>query len=174
MANGKTINSLNLNKVHIIITGSSASASELVINGLNPYIDVRLVGEQTVGKYVASITLYDSDNFGRDGANPNHKYAMQPIVLEEVNNLGENDKDGFEPHIPLKEDLANLGVLGEDNEPLLQAAINDILGVSSKPIHTKSMEYESISSPKMHTLLKDNMYVEKEELRKLLKREQIK
>ena len=174
MANGKTINSLNLNKVHIIITGSSASASELVINGLNPYIYVRLIGGQSVGKYVGSVTLYDSDNFGRDGANPNHNYAMQPIVFESVNKLGENDKDGFEPHIPLQEDLANLGVLGEDNEPLLQAAINDILGVSSKSVHTKSMEYETITSSKMHTLLKDNMYVEKEELKELFKRKQIK
>jgi len=173
LSNGKTINSLNLNKVHIIVTGSSASASELIINSLNPYIDVRLIGGQTAGKYVASITLYDSDNFNRDGANPNHKYAMQPIVLEEVNKLGENDKDGFEPHVLLKEDLANLGVLGEDNEPLLQAAINDIIGVSSKSILTKSMEYDLITSPKMHTLLKDNMFVEKEKLRKVL-REQIK
>ncbi|NOQ92789.1 MAG: hypothetical protein GQ552_08765 [Flavobacteriaceae bacterium] len=166
----ESINSLNLSKVHIIVTGSSASASELVINGLNPYINVRLVGSQTVGKYVASVTLYDSNDFGRTGANPNHAYAMQPIVLEEVNKLGENDKDGFEPHIPLEEDLASLGVLGEDNEPLLEAAINDIIGVFPKYTHTKSMQYETITDSKLHTILKDNMFIDKKEVIQFFKR----
>lgn len=170
MDNGNTINSLNLNKVHIIITGSSASASELVINGLNPYIDVVTVGEKSVGKYVASVTLYDSSDFGRDGANSRHKYAMQPIVLEEVNKLGVNDKDGFDPDIFLEEDLANLGKLGEYNEPLLRAAINDILGIAPKFMQTKGMDYELITNSKMHTVLKDNMFIEKEEVLQLFKK----
>jgi len=37
---GEAINSLNLSRVFVLTTGSSASASELVINALNPYIDV--------------------------------------------------------------------------------------------------------------------------------------
>lgn len=167
MSNGKLINSLNLNKVHIIITNGSASASELIINGLNPYISVTKVGTKSSGKYTASVTLYDSSDFGRDGANPRHKYAMQPIVLEEVNKLGENDKDGFDPDILREEDLADLGVLGEDNEPLLRAAMNDILGIAPKFAPTKGMKYETISNSRLHTILKDNMYVEKEEVRKM-------
>ncbi len=161
------INSLNLNKVHIIITGGSASASELIINGLNPYLNVIKVGTKSSGKYTASITLYDSSDFGRDGANPRHKYAMQPIVLEEVNKLGENDKDGFDPDILLEEDLANLGELGEDDEPLLRTTMNDILGIAPKFSQTKGMEYETISNSRLHTILKDNMFVEKEEVRKM-------
>lgn len=167
MSNGKLINSLYLNKVHIIITNGSASASELVINGLNPYISVTKVGTKSFGKYTASVTLYDSSDFGREGANPNHLYAMQPIVLEEVNKLGENDKDGFDPDILLEEDLANLGELGEDNEPLLRAAMNDILGIAPKFASTKGMAYETITNSRLHTILKDNMYVEKEEVRKM-------
>ena len=170
MVNGKSINSLNLNKVHIIITGSSASASELVINGLNPYIDVVTVGEKSVGKYVASVTLYDSSDFGREGANSRHKYAMQPIVLEEVNKLGVNDKDGFDPDIFLEEDLANLGKLGEYDEPLLRAAMNDILGIAPKFMQTKGMDYELITNSKMHTVLKDNMFIEKDGIREIFKR----
>ena len=170
MNNGNTIHSLNLNKVHIIVTGSSASASELVINGLNPYINVRLIGGKTVGKYVASVTLYDSNDFSREGANTNHRYAMQPIVLEEVNKIEENDKDGFDPHILLPEDLNNLGVLGEKEEPLLKAAINDIIGVSPKTSQTKGMKYEPITNSKLHGPLKDNMYVEKEGIKQILQR----
>jgi C-terminal processing protease CtpA/Prc len=80
----EAINSLGLTRVYFIITGSSASASELVINSLSAYIDVKLIGTKTVGKQVGSITLYDSDNLTRNGdnLNQNHQYAMQPIVFE--------------------------------------------------------------------------------------------
>lgn len=44
------INTLNLSRVFVIATGDSASASELVMNGLDPYIDVVHVGETTRGK----------------------------------------------------------------------------------------------------------------------------
>ena len=53
------INSLSLNRVFILTTSSSASASELLINSLSSYIDVVHVGEQTRGKNVGSITVYD-------------------------------------------------------------------------------------------------------------------
>ena len=33
--------------------------------------------------------------------NPRHTWAIQPIVLETVNKLGANDKDGFEPTIDI-------------------------------------------------------------------------
>jgi peptidase S41-like protein len=173
LANGNTINSLNFDKVHIIVTRSSASASELVINGLNPYINVRLVGEKTVGKYVASITLYDSEDFGREGANPNHTYAMQPIVLQEVNKLGVNDKDGFDPNIALSEDFENLGVIGDPSEPLLRAALDDIAGNVTKSDFSKGFDYEMISDSKLQSPLKDNMYVDKKEVKKLFKKNKL-
>ena len=159
----EAINSLNLTKLHVITTNSSASASELVINGLNPYINVVTVGEQTSGKYTASITLYDSNNFGREGANPNHTWAMQPIVLEEINKLGVNDKDGFEPTFLLPENLLNLGVLGDENEPLLARAIENITN-TGKPALTQSkiLYLERASDSKSLTKLGNSMYIEKE------------
>ncbi|MFD2565626.1 S41 family peptidase [Aquimarina rubra] len=128
---GAAINSLNLNRVYIITTGRSASASELIINGLDPYITVTQVGDVTTGKFQASITVYDSDNFFRSGTNLNlgHTYAMQPLVLKTINSVGFTDYfNGFTPEISLREDYSNLGVLGDPSEPLLNAAINDILG----------------------------------------------
>lgn len=124
---GENINSLNLDKVYIIGTGSTASASELVINGLNPYIDVVQVGTQTVGKYQASVTLYDSPNFGRENANPNHTYAIQPLVYKSTNANGVSDYvDGLSPDIQAREYVDELGTLGDPNEPLLAAALQDI------------------------------------------------
>ena len=48
------INSLNLNKIYILTSNSTASASELVINGLKPYMEVVQIGDITVGKNVGS------------------------------------------------------------------------------------------------------------------------
>ena len=156
------INSLNLMKVYVLVSGSTASASELVINSLSPYIDVKLIGTKTVGKNVASITLYDSDNFGRDNANPNHRYAMQPIVLEELNKLGENSVEGFDPTIILSESLTNLGVLGDRNEPLLQRAIDDILGVSTRIDEVKSLHtIKELENSKSILPFYNEMYIEK-------------
>jgi len=170
LPNGSDINSLNLNKLYVIVTNGSASASELVINGLNPYIDVRLIGETTRGKYTGSITLYDSQDFGRQGANPRHFYAMQPIVMETQNKLGETVKDGLEPHVYQEEDLSDLGVLGEISEPLLQTAIGDILGVAARPESRKLLPVEMVTTSKMHTLTRDNLYMDKPELLQLKKR----
>lgn len=126
---GNTINSLNLNKVYVLTTGSTASASELLINSLKPYITVVQIGENTVGKTQASITIYDSPNFSRDQVNPNHLYAMQPLV---ANSINVNDLavlgTGLTPDIELDEDVYNLGTFGDVDEPFLARAIADIRG----------------------------------------------
>lgn len=161
----ETINSLNLNKLYIIATGDTASASELIINGLKPYIDVTLVGETTEGKAVGSITLYDSDNFFRTGENlnSNHFYAMQPITLEIVNKLGENDINGFPPDITLQEDLTNMGEIGEESDPLLERTLNEAAGVATKSFRelSKFAYFEKISSSKKIVPSNNNMFVTK-------------
>lgn len=120
-------NSLNLNKVIIITSRSSASASELVINCLKPYIDVIQVGATTYGKYQASVTLYDSPDFSLNGVNPSHNYALQPLVLKTLNSLGETDYyNGLDPDIIAYEDSSNLGIIGDLDEPLLSLALGQI------------------------------------------------
>lgn len=127
LANGNNINHLNLNKVYILTTKRSASASELVINGLTPYIDVIQIGDATAGKNVGSITLYDSPTFRKENVNPNHKYAMQPIVLKIANNNNFSDyTNGLSPDVSQLEDIGNLGILGEGSDPLLSATLNYI------------------------------------------------
>jgi len=128
---GQALHSLNLTRVYVITTGRSASASELVINGLNPYIDVVQIGTATTGKFQASVTLYDSPNFRKTGANPGHKYALQPLVLKSLNSVGFTDYfNGFSPDpiMELAEDYSNMGMLGNETEPLLALALADITG----------------------------------------------
>lgn len=170
LSNGRSINSLKLTKVHFIVTGRSASASELVISSLKPYINVSLIGTKTHGKYVASTTLYDSDNFSKTGVNPDHTYAIQPIIYKSVNKLDDSAEGGLEPQLILREDLDNLGVLGNPEEPLLDAAIADITGSAAKQKRGKVLEYKIIGDSNMNSLVKNNMYTDKEDQRALLKR----
>jgi carboxyl-terminal processing protease len=129
ISNGNSINSLGLTEVYVITTLRTASASELLINGLDPYINVIQVGENTTGKFQASRTLYDSPDFGRRGATLTHRYAIQPLIYKTLNKVGFTDyQDGLTPEIRISENTENLGIIGENNEPLLQAALNDILG----------------------------------------------
>jgi carboxyl-terminal processing protease len=129
LSNGTAINSLHLNKVYILATGSTASASELVINCLKPYIDVEVIGSTTVGKNVGSVTLYDSPDFTANNRSGSHRYAMQPIVLRVLNKNNFGDySDGIAPDAEQNENFGNLGVLGTPTEPLYAAAIDLITG----------------------------------------------
>ena len=150
-----SLNRLNLTKVYILTTQSTASASELIINGLKPYIDVVQIGDLTTGKNVGSITIYDSPTFGKENRNPNHRYAMQPIVLKIVNANDSGDYfNGLIPTYSLKENLANLGELGSyetkminnnetliSNDPLLDLAFAKITG---RPAGTTTKKKENI------------------------------
>lgn len=129
LSDGTAINKINVSKVYIITTGSTASASELIINCLSPYMEVVTIGTATIGKNVGSVTLYDSPDFTKNDLDPSHRYAMQPIVLKIVNKNGFGEYEhGIAPAIELPEDMDNLGAIGDIEEPLFAAAISQITG----------------------------------------------
>jgi carboxyl-terminal processing protease len=155
------LNSLNLTKVYVLTTKSTASASELVINGLKPYIDVVQIGDMTTGKNVGSITIYDSPTFGKENRNPNHRYAMQPIVLKIVNAADFGDYfTGLTPTYSLKENITNLGVLGTSSEPLLSTAIGKITGTAKMIKKTTGKEFQYFEDTKS-IIGQNQMYTEK-------------
>jgi carboxyl-terminal processing protease len=174
------INSLNLTKIYILTSNNTASASELIINGLKPYIEVIQIGDYTTGKNVGSVTLYDSPTFGKTKRNPNHRYAMQPIVLKIVNSVGFGDyqEKGLEPTFRLKEYINTLGVLGHSeiklinskeeltsNEPLLDMAFAKITGrtTTTNRINqsTQGKDLIYFSDSKSMNGLQNQMYLEK-------------
>jgi len=122
---GSPINTLNLNRVYVLTTGGTASASELVMNGLDPYIDVIQIGETTSGKPYFSITLVDDpvgvngpytfgDGRRADEINPENSWALQPLVGFNENANGFSDyADGFTPDFELQENIATLNKLLE-------------------------------------------------------------
>jgi C-terminal processing protease CtpA/Prc len=156
------INSVGMTKIYILTSKSTASASELVINGLKPYITVVQIGDLTTGKNVGSVTLYDSPTFGKENRNPNHRYAMQPIVLKIVNGVGFGDyQSGLQPTYILKETIGNLGILGSTTEPLLSTAIAKITGTGklAQPILGKEFNY--FKDSKSINGLQNQMYLDK-------------
>lgn len=156
-----SINSLNLTRIYILTSKSTASASELVINGLKPYINVIQIGDSTTGKNVGSITLYDSPNFTKKNVNPSHRYAMQPLVLKIVNKVGFGDYiNGLTPDFKVEESIGNYGILGDSNEALLNTAINKITGSGRKLSQTPTIRFENIPDSTYRNSLKSEMFVE--------------
>jgi C-terminal processing protease CtpA/Prc len=156
------INSLNMPKVYILTSKSTASASELVINGLKPFISVIQIGDVTVGKNVGSVTLYDSPTFGKDKRNPNHRYAMQPLTLKIVNKDGFGDyQSGLTPTFSKPETVSNIGVLGNPSEPLLSLAIGKITGTAKIQKSTPQDNFEFFSDSKSGSRIQKEMYLEK-------------
>ena len=164
ISDGTATNSLNLTNVYILTTGRTASASELVINGLNPYINVIQIGENTTGKFQASFLLYDAPapGFRRSQANPNHTYAMLPLVFKTANANGNTDyTNGLTPDIMIDEDYAHLGTLGNVNEPLLSTALSEIVpGFRSSASRKTQNNFEEISESKAHSPLYQIMLAE--------------
>lgn len=113
--------SLGLERVYFLVTGSSASASELLINGLDPYMDVYTIGENTFGKFYGSFVLTGED------ANPPNEYALVPVTLKYANALGVTDfRDGLEPDFPAEENIFDPLPLGDVDDPLFATAIEHI------------------------------------------------
>ncbi|OUS01893.1 peptidase S41 [Flavobacteriales bacterium 33_180_T64] len=157
---GNSINSLNLNKIYVLTTNRSASASELVINSLSAYINVVQIGDFTTGKTQASITIYDSPNLSSNNINPNHTYAMQPLVANSINvNDQEVPSIGLTPDISLIESPQDFGVLGDLNEPLLAAAIADIQGIGRFNPNASS-EFKPLKTTINIKSYEEEMYIE--------------
>jgi C-terminal processing protease CtpA/Prc len=112
---------LNLNRIYFLTTGRSASASELVIAGLDPYMDVVQIGTSTYGKYVGSWVIPDN----------NYEWAMMPIVSKFINNDGFTDfEDGLTPDHVIEDDLFSAVPFGDVNDPMIARAIELSTGKS--------------------------------------------
>jgi C-terminal processing protease CtpA/Prc len=124
MKQGTGGDNLDLKRLYVITSGRTASASEAVINGLRAYIDVILVGEQTEGKNVGSVT-FDNDRFD---------WELHPIVsrLSNKDNFADYE-DGFAPDMFCDESKAKTYYeLGDKQEFMLAAVLEHITGQTAK------------------------------------------
>lgn len=112
-------------RVYVLTSSRTASASELIINALKPFMDVFLIGDVTYGKNVGSISIYDEES-------KTNKWGLQPIVVKVFNSLGQSDYgNGFQPNVLDKDNGLYLYPLGDTREALLSQAIGQITGAAT-------------------------------------------
>jgi len=105
-------NSLSLTRVVVISSRRTASASEAVMNGLKPYMNVISIGDTTSGKPV-----------GMNGWPVAEKYFYWPITFKVVNKNNEGDYfEGIPPDKLVPDDITH--DFEDRNELCLKEAIN--------------------------------------------------
>ncbi|UZO80771.1 S41 family peptidase [Aquimarina sp. ERC-38] len=156
------MNSLNLNRVIVLAGSNSASASELIINSLEPYIEVVHIGNNTTGKFQGSATIYDSERvFTRQGINPNHNYALQPLIVKIANKEGITDfANGLTPDYTFIENAFKMGTLGDVFEPWLNEALEYIVTGTLTETKNNGNSFKEVGNSKMKQLNYQRMYVD--------------
>lgn len=105
--------SLGIERVFVISTGNTASASEALINGLKPYIEVHQIGEQTHGKPVGMYVMEFQD------------WYVIPIAFEYTNAKGEGGfYNGIRPEQYASDDVST--DWGDKKEQCLAQALHYI------------------------------------------------
>lgn len=102
---------LALGRLVVVATPASASASELVINGLRPFLPVTLVGGRTFGKPVGQYVFPFCDK------------VLAPVAFSMVNADGQGDYfDGMPVDCPAGDDVEH--ALGDPAEASLAEALH--------------------------------------------------
>lgn len=116
----------NLNRVFVLTSQGTASASELVVNGLRPYIEVVTIGDHTAGKNLFG-ALFGDDKKRWD-------YGIYMMLGQTANADGESDYgtvDGISPDVAVSDNRFPFLPFGDENETLLRAALVE-MGVSAR------------------------------------------
>ena len=104
-------NSMSLVRLVVIASRSTASASELVINGMGPHVEVTIVGDDTFGKPVGQVGLEFCEKI------------LRPTAFQTLN---ANDFGDYFFGLPVDcaaPDDLNVAV-GADNDPNIEAALS--------------------------------------------------
>ncbi len=146
-----------LDNLIVLTSTGTASASELLINGLKPFMKVSVIGGKTVGKNVGSITLTNEEG--------GIKYGLQPIVTKSFNSLHQSDySTGFVPEVSVTEGL-KLYPFGSPEDPLLGEALFKITGIRTTRVAAKSTLSFDTSDEIMSSISKkaggSNMFFDK-------------
>ncbi|HEY1007442.1 MAG TPA: S41 family peptidase [Sphingobacteriaceae bacterium] len=116
-----------IQNVVFIVTGSTASASELVINNLKPHMNVKVVGKQSYGKPIGFFPITIQN-----------KYDVYYSMFTSINSAGETDYyAGFVPDVDVADDVTR--DFGDPAELSLAAAIRQIPGTSTTIAATRAL-----------------------------------
>jgi hypothetical protein len=140
-------NALGLQKVIILTSGSTASAAEIVINNLKPYMQVIQMGDTTLGKDMAGFIVEDKRKPRKIS------WQVHPVIYKVFNASGAGEySNGIAPHISVNEfSVLPLLPLGDPNETLISSALNGGYLKSTAPEKNRGVKilYQSDIPPVM-------------------------
>ena len=126
---------LELNRLYALIDSGTASASESLLVGLMPYLDITLIGQQTHGKFCTGITYgaqewYDDYKDQIEAKMQSYKkdvenWGLYVMIGRYADKNGDCPAmpDGLKPAIPA-EDRPDLGYdFGDERDPMLRQAL---------------------------------------------------
>lgn len=134
-------NAVDINRLYVLVTGATASSSELTINAMDPVgIEVITIGDTTFGKPVGSVSTSDCG------------YTISPIAFDVVNDRGQGGYfDGIDAVCAAEDDLSN-GFADVDEGMLATALFHIDTGMCS----TTARGLGGINQPSRKTLFEPN------------------
>lgn len=115
---------IGLEKIYGIISGNSASASEALLSGLMPYMDIELIGQQSHGKYCTGWMLSAEDAYEQvPQAIKNWGIYVMVSIYKNASNETPCMPDGLSPDVEVEDNPFEPYQLGDENEALLRAAL---------------------------------------------------
>jgi carboxyl-terminal processing protease len=109
----KSGNTLSISRVFFITTGMTASASEVLINGLKPHMGVYLIGEKYTSGNPVGMTIFEFKKVN---------YILAPIIFKLTNSEGSDDYyNGFTADKIAKDDVEH--DFGDRGEECLRQAL---------------------------------------------------
>ncbi len=128
---------LHLKRIYMLTGPNTASAAEMLINGLKPYVEIIQVGDKTFGKDMASTTIVTPEDIrGTERA-----WHLIPMIYKIYNKTDQgNYNNGIIPQ-KVTNEFASLPLvpLGDLKDPLIQEVLQKI-GMKSmlakRPINT--------------------------------------
>ena len=115
---------IGLTKIYAIVSSDTASASEALLVGLSPYIDIVIIGEQTHGKYCSGYILSVEDIYNTPPISIS-KWGIYVMVstYADRNNKNIARPVGIVPNIEAKDTPWEGKAIGNEDETMLRAAL---------------------------------------------------
>lgn len=142
---------IGLEKIYGIITKNSASASEALLSGLMPYMDIELIGQQSHGKYCTGWMLAAEDAYKTvPPAIKNWGIYVMVSIYKNANDETPCMPNGLTPDIIAEDYPQEPYQLGDVNEAMLKVALQKAGKVypESRSEKTYMPNLKAIDTPK--------------------------
>jgi len=115
---------IGLEKIYALISSGTASASEGIIVGLLPYMDIELIGKNSSGKYCTG-SIFQPKDIYKKAPDAIKNWGIYVMVNRYGDRNGNNPcmPDGLVPNFTANDDPMDGYQLGDEQEGLLKIAL---------------------------------------------------